>query len=321
MVKVVQRRSGGRRIVGGVFAGVIVAVLAATVAGCGEESKEVAGVAESSGAGGFEQTGLWGADSGVQFEGPNGLTVDGDGNVYSTEFQGGHLRKFSPDGDMQWETAGDGSEPGRLSNPIGAAVADDGTVYVSESGNSRVSIFGADGQYRSTFGSGGSGPGQFQSAMGIAETGGEVFVADWGNNRIQVFDASGVFLREWGQAGSAPGQFNNPIGVQIGPDGNVWVVDSKNERIQVFSTDGEVVQVFDDVGSGPEIISLNADGDFYVSSPWAASEVRIFSPEGSRLGTLGSGLSAPHGTATGRDGAVYVAETMGASIRVFTPVG
>ncbi len=268
----------------------------------------------------FEETAVWGeAPGGVRFAAPNGLTVDSNGHVYSTEFQGGHLRKFTSDGVLQWEVGGPGTEPGMLANPIGVAVTGDGAIYVSESGSSRVSRFEPDGTFHSTFGGAGSEPGRFRSAMGIAVSDKpEVFVADFGNHRVQVFDAAGGFLREWGQHGSAPGEFDNPIGVQIGPAGNVWVVDSGNERVQVFAQDGTLVRVFEDVGPGPEIISLNDAGEFYISFPWTDSQVRLFSPEGELIALVGDGLSGPHGTATGPSGLLYLADTANGVIRTFT---
>ena len=295
-------------------------------------------------ASGFEQVAVWGRGrGGVRFEAPNGLTIDADGNVYVTEFRGGHVRKFSPDGELLFEAAGAGAEPGMLANPIGVAVDAEGTIYVSESGLSRVSRFAPDGAFLSTWGESGSEPGQFRSAMGIAvsETF-EVFVADFGNHRVQVFDREGVFLRAWGEFGVEPGQFKTPIGLQIGPEGNVWVVGSLNERVQVFTQQGELVRVFDDVGPGPQIVSINAGGEFYVSSPWAESRVRRFSTGGELLGYLGysvtreevarmtieeaarvielSTLSGPHGTATDPSGAVYVADTANGIVRKFVPV-
>ena len=152
----------------------------------------------------------------------------------------------------------------------------------------------------------------------------------------------GVFLRAWGEFGVEPGQFKTPIGLQIGPEGNVWVVGSLNERVQVFTQQGELVRVFDDVGPGPQIVSINAGGEFYVSSPWAESRVRRFSTGGELLGYLGysvtreevarmtieeaarvielSTLSGPHGTATDPSGAVYVADTANGIVRKFVPV-
>ena len=110
----------------------------------------------------------------------------------------------------------------------------------------------------------------------------------------------------------------NPIGLQLDPSGDVWVVDSGNERIQVFSHDGDLLRVLDGIGPRPEIVSVNNAGEFYVSTPWSDSQVRHFSTDGRLIGPVGSGLAAPHGTATGPSGDLYVAETMGAAIRTFT---
>ena len=296
-------------------------------------------------AAGFEEVAVWGRDpAGVSFEAPNGLTIDSEGFVYVTEFRGGHLRKFAPDGELVFEVAGGGVEVGQLGNPIGVAVGPDEAIYVSESGTSRVSVFDADGSYRLVFGGPGEEPGQFRSAVGIAVSdGSEVFVADFGNHRVQVFTTAGGFLRSWGEAGTEPGQFNNPIGLQIGPAGTVWVVDSGNERVQVFGQDGELVRVFDDVGPGPQVLSVNVAGEFYVASPWAEGRIRWFDADGRLLGYLGHSftgaeldrmslaerqeavalprLQGPHGTATDPTGAVYVADTANGFVRKFEPVG
>lgn len=301
--------------IGASLTALLVAAVAAPPAAAGEDGD----VADPTAAVAFTEIAVWGADpGGVRFAGPNGLTVDTDGNVYVTEFQGGHLRKLAPDGSLVWETGGAGAAPGMLANPIGVAVAGDGTVYVSESGSSRVSRFDADGGFLAAWGGAGDEPGRFRSAMGIAVSDTpEVFVADFGNHRVQVFDPDGRFLREWGRPGSAAGELTNPIGLQIGPAGDVWVVDSGNERVQVFGTDGELVRVFDDVGPGPQIISLDEVGGFYVSTPWTDGAVRRYDPDGRLLGSVAEGLSGPHGTATDPAGRLYVADTAAGVIRVF----
>ncbi|MEM8922841.1 MAG: NHL repeat-containing protein [Actinomycetota bacterium] len=307
------------RIGGRTAALAALSTVALLIGACGAGTEEEADVVDSNQEGRFQQTATWGDDpEGVRFEGPNGLTVDGDGNVYATEFMGGRLRSFTPDGELRWEVAGSGSDEGLLANPIGVAVADDGEIFVSESGSSRVSVFDQDGTFLRAWGTPGDESGQFRSAMGIAvSSDGEVFVADFGNHRVQVFDRDGTHLRSWGEAGTEEGRFNNPIGVQIGPAGNVWVVDSKNERVQVFSPSGDVVRVFDDVGAGPEIISLNDAGEFYVASPWVEGQVRHFNADGEQLGVLAADLAGPHGTATGQGGVVYLAETSNGVIRLY----
>ena len=76
--------------------------------------------------------------------------------------------------------------------------------------------------------------------------------------------------------GVEPGgvRFAAPNGLTIDVGGHVYSTDF--EGGQVFSQEGKLRHVFDDVGPGPEIISLNERGEFYVSSPWADSQVRHF---------------------------------------------
>ena len=291
----------------------------------------------------FRLVAMWGnGKNGVTFEGPNGLTIDSQGRVYVTEFQGARFRQFSPDGEVLMEVGSQGTGPSQFSQPIGIAVDANGSIFVSEAGNSRVQRFNADGEFVTAWGSPGTLPGQFFSAMGIAVSeDGKVFVADFGNHRVQVFDRDGELLRSWGSLGTGPGQFNNPIGLQIGPQGNVWVVDSGNIRVQTFTADGELIQVWNNVGSAPQIISLNAAGDFFVSSP-AINQVRHYAADGKFFGYLGLGISpadslrlnedersdlnpltelaAPHGTGTDSAGVMYLADTRNNVVRRFIPV-
>ncbi|MDP6606949.1 MAG: NHL repeat-containing protein [Dehalococcoidia bacterium] len=287
---------------------------------------------------------LWGnGRGGVDFVSPNGLAIDGDDNVYVTEARGNRFRKFSPDGEVLLDVGGEGAGPGQFLFPIGIAVDGDGFIYVTEAGGHRVQRFAADGTLVTSWGGDGTEPGHFRSAMGIGVSeAGEVFVADFGNHRVQVFDRDGALLRSFGEASSDPGQFVNPIGLQIGPAGNVWVVDSGNRRAQTCIPVGEFVAVWDNVGLSPQLISLNAAGQFFVSSP-GVNQVRWFDADGTVLGRLGLGISGddfqrlndaeigglgatdalvqPHGTATDSAGNVYLADTGNGVVRKFAPAG
>ncbi len=292
----------------------------------------------------FEEVAIWGGTAnGITFDAPSQLAVDAESSIFVTDYQGGHLRKFAPDGTLLFEVAGNGFDPGNLRNPTGVTVASDGSIFVSESGNNRITAFNADGSFREVFSGPGTDPGQFRSARGIAASDeNELFVADFGNHRVQVFTTDGGFVRTWGEVGTGPGQFNGPNGLQIGPAGHVWVVDNGNERVQVFNQQGELLRSYDEVGTAPEIISLNSEGEFYVSSPWGDNRVRHFSPDGELLGTVGlsatpeelrrmspddratieamSTLQGPHGTATDAAGAVYLADSANGIVRKFVPV-
>ena len=274
------------------------------------------------------QVAVWGENGG--FDRPNQIDVGPDGNVYLTEFSGGRVFKFSPDGDelARWGGPPGPDEfpmPGQLLAPTGIAVDAEGFVYVAESGAHRVQKFTADGELVTSWGKGGTGgDGLFLSAMGVdISADGRVYVADFGNARVQVFTTEGAFLFSFAEPGSAPGQLRNPIGLDLDADRNVLVVDTGNRRVQKFSPEGDVLDVYDDLGlSDPQIISAIPGGGWYLAGP-GDGQVVAFDAEGSRLGLFPSDapLRLPHGTATGLDGAIYLADTGNNLVRKFVPAG
>lgn len=85
---------------------------------------------------------LWGNGKyGVNYDGPNGITIDAQDRVYVTEFRGARFRQFSADSEVLMEVGSEGSGPAQFSQPIGIAVGADDSIFVSEAGNSRVQRF------------------------------------------------------------------------------------------------------------------------------------------------------------------------------------
>ena len=278
----------------------------------------------------FEEVAVWGlgADSDVSFQAPNWLAIDSDDNVYVTEFNGNRVQKIGPDGTLpaQWGSQGDGD--GQFGSPTGIAVDEEGNVFVSESGNHRVQKFSGDGRHLLTWGEWGSGEGQFKSAMGIVIDGsGRVQVADHNNHRIQVFDSDGSFLFAWGESGSHKGQFQNPIGLALDGAGNLYVADRGNDRVQKFTVEGEHIDGWGVLGLGSipvndaQAVTVGPSAEVLISSV-RGGRVHLFSATGGEyLGTVGTGLAGPHGTAFGSQGILYVADAFNGVVRKFRPGG
>ena len=93
------------------------------------------------------------------------MAIDADDNVYTTEFQGNRVQKFSPEWELLNQWGSEGSEDGQFLNPTGIAIDTDGNIYVSESSNHRVQKFTADEEWLLSFGGRGAGSGEFFSAM------------------------------------------------------------------------------------------------------------------------------------------------------------
>ena len=164
---------------------------------------------------------IGGAGSGAgQLQNPNGVAVDGAGNVYVSDYGGKRVVVFSAAGEVV-RTIG----VGQLTNPMGVAVDGAGNVYVSDDDGNRVVVFSAAGEVVRTFGAG-----QLTNPRGVAVDGaGSVFVSDYGN-RVVVFSAAGEVVRTIGGPGSGAGQLRSPCGVAVDGDGNVLVAG----RIVVF---------------------------------------------------------------------------------------
>jgi sugar lactone lactonase YvrE len=82
----------------------------------------------------------------AQFDGPEGVAVDGAGNVYVADSHNAIIRKITADGTVTtlagWPRSGgnvNGTGPGiRFRNPLGIAVDAVGNLYVADSGNNAI---------------------------------------------------------------------------------------------------------------------------------------------------------------------------------------
>ena len=276
----------------------------------------------------YEQVLVLGDGDGIEFLGPNHLALDTDDNLYVTEFGGGRVFVFSPEGELLRQFAGAGDEIGELSGPTGIAVDADGFIYVGESGTSRVQKFSPEGDPIAVWGKFGVGRGEFGSAMGIGinEELGRVYVADHVNSRIHVYTTDGELLfmfprgGDYSQIGDEPDQMWLPIGVDLAADGTVYVVDTGNRRVQKFNPDGDIVEV---LSSGPvvspQVLSVEDDGSYWLTGPNDLDIVR-FSATGEVLATLvppAGGFASPHGTEVSADGTVWVADSGNGVVRAY----
>ncbi|MEZ4521966.1 MAG: 6-bladed beta-propeller [Thermomicrobiales bacterium] len=262
------------------------------------------------------------------------IAVDGEGYVYVSDWQAGHILKYAPNGRLvtMWGTFGTGE--GEFSNPMGIAVDADGNVYISDYNNNRVQKFSADGEYLDEWGTldgaRGSGPGDFDGPRGIAvDRSGSVYVVDSNNYRVQKFDRDGTYLDEWGSDGSGNGQFTTPTGIVIDDDDTIYVSDYLRCRVQLFDTGGNYIDEIDTDTTGGTCsfqfdvgLAVDADGTIYVVDS-GKDRVQAFDRAGNLLGafgTNGSGpaeFSQPIGIAIDDRGRLYVTDFDNARVQVF----
>jgi sugar lactone lactonase YvrE len=117
---------------------------------------------------------------------PQGITLDGRGNVWVADIRHNNIQKYSPSGRLLLIWGRGGTGPNRFHNPTGLTVDGRGHLFVLDSGNDRVQEFDLAGRFLATFGREGQALGQFLGAFGIgADASGNIFVGDRGNDRIQ----------------------------------------------------------------------------------------------------------------------------------------
>ena len=184
---------------------------------------------------------------------PNGVAIDGGGNILVADLSNHRILKFSQAGKHLQTVGARGSGTLQFLQPLGLAVhPHTHKVYVTEYSNHRVQVLNSDLTYCSRFGSKGSKNGEFNHPKDIStDSHGNVYVVDSDNHRIQVFTAEGVYLRQFGKKGGGEGELCEPAGVFVDPYNFVYVSEIGNHRVSIFSADGHFIKSFGSKGNGP----------------------------------------------------------------------
>jgi hypothetical protein len=270
--------------------------------------------------------GSLGSDAG-QFNFPDGVTVDGNGNVLVVDGGNNRVEKFTNGGAFVASFGSEGMDDGQFVAPSDIAVDAEGDIFVTDARTffngptiSRIQKFNSAGMFLGKWGSLGNGDGEFGGTTGVAvDADGNVLVADRTNSRIQKFTSDGTFLGKWGTVGNGDGQFANPFGVAVDADGNVFVTDFFNDRIQKFTSDGVFLIKWGSRGSepgqlsGPMGIDVDRDGDVFVVDD-GNDRIQKFTGDGDFLASWGSlgfddgQFNSPVGVAVDAQGNVFVSD-------------
>jgi len=210
------------------------------------------------------QSGRPGSEDGTgcaaRFRYPQGVAVDGAGNVYVADTGNNTIRRITPAGAVT-TLAGLARQAGgtdgmgtnaRFNYPKGVAVDSRGNVYVAirkvTPAGAVSTLAGLAGEYGKANGKGSQA--RFNFPFSVAVDGADdVYVADMLNNAIRKVTATGVVTTLAGQmtydVGSADGpgtaaQFCHPDGLAVDIFGNVYVADVNNATIRKITPDGTV---------------------------------------------------------------------------------
>ncbi|MEO9113702.1 MAG: MBG domain-containing protein, partial [Lacunisphaera sp.] len=298
-----------------------------------------------------------GAGGAARFWGPQGVAVDGAGNVYVADTANLSIRKitalgvvttFTDTAGVKGWTSGSGVSV-QFSYPPGVAVDSSGTLYVADFDNYSIKEISAGGVITTLAGltstagatNGTGSAAQFDGPQGIAVDGsGNAYVADSNNHTIRKITAAGVtsvFAGTAGSAGSTDGtgsaaRFVSPRAVAMDGAGNLYVADIGDALIRKITSAG-VVSTFATLPGSAWGLAADGLGNVYildatnaVKKVTAAGVVTVFAGDADSTGSSdGTGSSArfrnPQGLAADGAGNVYVADTGNFTIRKITSDG
>ena len=206
----------------------------------------------------------YGGDGGpavaAQLRYPEGVAVDGSGNLYIADSSNHRIRKVDAAGVIT-TVAGDGTEgfggdggpavAAQLDFPQGVALDGAGNLYIADTYNHRIRKVDAAGVISTVAGDGTEGYGGdgvpavaalLNRPGGVAVDGsGNLYIADSGNDRIRKVDAAGVITTVAGDGTEGFGgdggpavaaQLDHPTGVALDDAGNLYIADYDNHRIR-----------------------------------------------------------------------------------------
>ena len=257
----------------------------------------VAGIGES----GYSGDG--GPAAGAWLHTPEGVTVDGAGNLYIADTWNDRIRRVDVSGTITTVAgtgesgySGDGgpATAAWLYHPRGVAADGLGAVYIADTGNYRILRLDPLGTLATI-------AARLGWPSGVAVDGaGSVYIADAWNRRILRLDPSGTITSV---AGTGQGGFSGdrgpavaaqlywPRGVAVEGAGNLYIADTENHRIRRVDVSGTLTTI---AGTGQA--GYGGDGGLAAAAQ----------------------LNFPTGVGVDESGKVYVADSRNHRIRVLT---
>jgi sugar lactone lactonase YvrE len=253
--------------------------------GCPPASTSVITTVAGTGTSGFGGDG--GAATAAQLDAPEGVAVDGAGNLYIADNRNHRIRKLAAAtgvittvvGTAPAGFSGDGglATAAQLDHPTGSAVDGLGNLYIADNWNHRIrKVTAATGIITTVAGTGTGGFGgdggastaaQLYYPYSVAVDGvGNLYIADYYNQRIRKVTAAtgiittvagtdvGGFSGDGGAATAA--QLLYPNGVAVDGAGNLYIADTSNQRVRkVTAATGIITTV-----AGTGTYGFNGDG-------------------------------------------------------------
>ena len=249
------------------------------------------------GSGTVGHSGDGGAALEAQLSSPEGVALDGAGNLYIADRGNHRIRKVDAagvittvagTGTVGYSGDGGAATAARLNGPEGVAPDGAGNLYIADTGNHRIRKVDSAGVIATVAGTGTvgySGDGGAATAArlngpaGVAPDGaGNLYIADTSNQRIRKVDSAGVITTVAGSSttgafggdggAATAARLNTPAGVALDGAGNLYIADTLSDRIRKVDSAGVITTV-----AGTGTAGFSGDGG-------AATAAQLNTPEG-----------------------------------------
>jgi DNA-binding beta-propeller fold protein YncE len=183
----------------------------------------------------------------LQFDQPNGITVDDQGRIFIAEQTNRRVQVLNRDYTFAGFFGVAGSGTGQFEKPMGIAADATGRIYVTDENLSKVVVFdrvtgSSPPQWQFKFEFARTGVGQIDGTESIAidRVLQRIYLSDEGQRHVKVYNLQGGFLQIFGSSGSGLGQFSpsgQPEGVAIDENHYIYVNDEGGLRLNVYRPD------------------------------------------------------------------------------------
>jgi len=228
---------------------------------------------------------------------PEGIAVDGSGNVYIADRVNSAVREWNASTQQMTTLVGTG-----LSYPDAVAVDGSGNVYIADTGNNTIKEWSASTQQVTALvPTGLSGP------TGVAVDGsGNVYIADTGNSAIKEWSPSTQQVTALVSTG-----LSGPTGVAVDGSGNVYIGDTGNNAVKQWNAATQQVTTLVSTGlNGPTEVAVDGSGNVYIADTgnhaieeWSASTQQV-------AAVVSTGAGDPGGIAVDGSGNVYFSDSL-----------
>ncbi len=223
----------------------------------------------------------------------------------------------------------------------------EGEILISGK-NTRLSLFSPDGKYIRSIGRFGKRKGEYLYLTGLSvDSKGNIVVLDKGRRKVIIYSPSGKFLYEFGKRGTGLGEFEEVTGLSLDREDNIYVALGHFGRFYVFTEKGKLLREIGNLSlvekkeeeregikneegylNYVSFSAINSKGQFIVTEKYR-NKVLVFDKDTGKFlyefGKVGFGegefVGHISGVCVGPDDTIWVADSDGGQILVFTDKG